>query len=282
MSDVHNTINDICYIIAVAALLGILIFVILGDASIINAVKSGTDQDLVNATYFLGVATLFLGLIAISGPFISKWAERTELKVLFELDSPFCHKTVFKFKGVQRRPEPVYYFRLRVENEGRSPAKKCEVVLENLWVSEDDDIPKKFQNFSPVNLLWVTGSEGPRPQYIDINPKRGYFCDIGHISSMQYQREIERDDFNDALGYPSCTRNHSCFMLALLQVFNSQSNYLCPNRKYILEIGLYSENASHQKVFYEFFYSGGWSEDQEEMFKKEIIDIQSTQMPFDL
>ena len=221
-------------------------------------------------------------MIAILGPFNSKWADRTKLKILFELDSPFCHKTTFEFKDEPRTPEPVYYFRLRINNEGRSLAKKCEMVLENLWIYEENGIPKKFKNFSSVNLLWVTGFIDPPKQYIDINPQRGYFCSIGHISSMQYQGDIEWKSFKDAPGYPSCTRSRSHFLLDLLQVFNSQSNYLCPEKKYILEMGLYSENAANQKVFFEILYSGHWRDNQEEMFKKEIIDIKFIQMPFDL
>jgi len=209
MPDIHEIINDVCYITAVAALIGILIFIILdGDTSIIN-VDSGTDQDLVIATYFLGFATLLLGLIAILGPLISKWVDRNtyapKLEILFELGAPFCHKTKWRFppdQGSSRRPEPVYYFRLEVKNEkGKSPAKKCELVLENLWIYENST-PKKIQNFSPVNLIWVTGLVEQK-QYIDINPGRGYFCCIGHISSKQYQLESERYSAIDADGYPS-------------------------------------------------------------------------------
>jgi len=90
------------------------------------------------------------------------------------------------------------------------------------------------------------------PQYIDINPEnRGYFCNIGHISSRRYQ--IEREKFIDAPGFPACTANHSRFMFDFLQVFNAQSNYLCPGIKYTLEIGVYSENSSykmHSLIFY--------------------------------
>lgn len=282
MQDMHEMINDICYIITVAALLGILTFVILGDIPFIGGESSTTDQGLVDATLFLGIATLLLGVIAIISPFISKWVEcnlyKPKLEILFELDAPFCDKTEWRFPldrnaEVQRRPEPVYYFRLRIKNEkGRSPAKKCEVVLENLWIY-NNGVPKKFQNFSPVNLVWVAGLVGEKQQYIDINPGRGYFCDIGHISSRQYQGETERYSAIDASGYPSCTANHLRFMLDLLQVFNSQSNYLCPGRRYILEIGLHSENADYQRAFFEISWSGDWRDDPENMFKKEIIDI---------
>lgn len=285
MHDLHDVINDICYIAAVVALIGILIFIILGDITVINAVKSGTDQDLVNATYFLGVATLFLGIIAILGPVISKWADRNiyapKLRILFELSPPFCHQTKWRIKAdpksAQWRQEPVYYFRLRVKNEGRLPAKKCEVVLENLWICKNY-IPIKIQNFSPVNLVWVAGLKD-RIQYIDINPERGYFCDIGHISSLQYQREIEWNSFIDAPEYPACTSNDSHFVLDLLQIFNSQSNYLCPKTRYVLEIGLHSENASYQNAFFEIWWSGIWKDEQHELFKKEIIEIKPTEMP---
>jgi hypothetical protein len=249
-------------------MLGILIYIILRDIP-------GID-DLVIATYALGAATLILGAIALFGP---KWAEcnlyAPKLKLLFELDPPFCHKTQWKAAGVD--PEPVYYFRLRIINNGKSTAKKCEVVLENLWIY-DNEVPKRIQNFSPVNLTWVTGT-GERLQYIDINPERGYFCDIGHISSIHYQRRIELYKFIDADGYPVCRRNDLRFMLELLQSFNAQSNYLCPKIKYILEIGLHSGNAHYKNGFLEICFSGKWEDDQDLMFREEMIYIKEVPDP---
>ena len=113
----------------------------------------------------------------------------------------------------------------------------------------------------------------PPPQYIDINPeKRGYFCNIGHISSRQYQRTSELSTFNDGTGFPSCTADRLRFKLDLLQEFNSQSNYLCPGIKYTLEIGVYSENANYIRTFFNILWSGNWKDSPEEMFNPDVID----------
>lgn len=266
--------------------IGVLIFSIGKEirALILSGANSNTDWPIVDATLFLGLATLLLGLIAISAPFITKWTERVmyapKLKIQFKLATPFCHKTKKRYSPDPSvnpplwREEPVYNFRFWVKNEGKSSARKCEAVLENIYICENSN-PKKLENFSPVNLIWTTGiSEQRPPQYIDINPERGYFCNIGHISSRQCQEEIERRDFIDAPGFPSCATSDLRLKLDLIQVFYSQSNCLGPGIRYALEIGIHSENMSYQKVFFYILWSGGWEDKPEEMFKKEIIDIE--------
>jgi hypothetical protein len=270
--DIHDYICDIFRVGSLSILLGILIYIILRDIPGI--------YDLVIATYFLGIATLILGAIALLGP---KWAEYNlyapKLKLLFELNPPFCHKTVWLWvEDKVNRSEPVYYFRLRIKNDGKSIAKKCEIVLENLWVYDSENNRKKIHNFSPINLIWVT-SAGKRRQYIDINPERGYFCDLGHISSKKYQMIKEMNSFIDADGYPVCMRDDLRFKLDLFQNFNSQSNYLCPKIRYVLEIGLYSGNAHYKNVFFEISFSGKWEDDQDLMFRDETIYIKEVSNP---
>jgi hypothetical protein len=150
-----------------------------------------------------------------------------------------------------------------MDNIGKSLAGKCEVVLEKIWLIENET-PREFPNFSPVNLIWVSGLVGTRAQYIDINPRRSVFCDIGHIASRQHQFTAEVDH---RIYLPGGRRNHLCLMLELLQMFNAQPNCLHPG-KYILEIGLYSENATYRKARFEISWSGEWKDSELEMFKE--------------
>jgi hypothetical protein len=232
-----------------------------------------------NLNVALVLTNVFLGIVALSVPYFTKYLERhvftPKLDILFKLEPPFCHLTSWRIISVNGNPvsEPVYYFRFLVRNAGKSRARGCEVVLNGLWIHKDGQ-KKKIQNFSPINLQWTAGVVGQAPpQYIDINPEnRGYFCNIGHISSRRYQ--IEREKFIDAPGFPACTANHSRFMFDFLQVFNAQSNYLCPGIKYTLEIGVYSENSSYKNAFFDILWSGNWKDRQEDMFKPDTIDIQ--------
>ena len=270
--DIHDYICDMCRVGSLLILLGILIYIILRDIP-------GIDE-LVIATYVLGFATLLLGIVALFGPKLIDYIYRPKLKISFERNPPFCHKTTDKWQVSEPAhwwqvnkcsySEPVYYFRLRVKNHGKSTAKKCEVVLENLWLYDKKGL-NEIQNFSHVNLKWVIGA-GKKRQYIDINPERGYFCDLGHISSKNYQKTIEKG-FIDADGYPVCGEGDLRFMLDLLQVFYAQSNYLCPKITYILKIGLYSENANYQKELFEITWSGKWEDEQDRMFRDDRIEI---------
>ena len=159
--------------------------------------------------------------------------------------------------------ESVYYFRLGIDNIGKSQAKKCEVVLEKIWIIENE-ISREITNFSPGNLTWVGAKE---LQYIDINPQRSVFCDIGHIASRQYQMTRE---LLQRVPLSGNRRNDLCFMLELRDHFNAQPD--CLHRgNYILDIGIFSENADYKKTRLKISWSGEWKDSETEMFKE--IDI---------
>lgn len=63
MSDIHDIINDICYSIAVAALLGILIFIILADVNISDDMPIWKSQLMASTVGALLTAFAALGAI---------------------------------------------------------------------------------------------------------------------------------------------------------------------------------------------------------------------------
>ena len=229
----------------------ISIIIILGY--IIYLLFSSAEWQLVYATYFLGIATLILGIVALYGP---KWAERhlyvPKLEIFFENlsrgESEFCHKTKFG------NDEPVYYFRFKVKNNGESQAKECEVVLENLWEPDPAGNPKKFQRFLPENLNMVPDFMG-RVQFINLNPTRSFYCNIGHI--LERHPEGER-----------------YFWFDLLYSYNSQPKYLEPikGKKYFMQYGVYSENAGSQKVCFSLSWTGNWQDGPDDMSEEIVIE----------
>lgn len=212
--------------------------------------------------WILMLTALFLGACALFVPYLAEIVKRKafapNLKILFELAPPFCHQTSWSSPE-----EPVYYFRFQVVNEGKTQARLCEVVLENLWIYDSANNPQPYPNFSPVNMVWVGASN----EFININPNRRVFCDIGHISSANYQRKIEQNIFIDLPGYRG---NDLRFVLDLRQIFYSQLNCLVPGR-YILQVGLYSENAGYQKEFFDISWSGKWQDGDDQMFREIVI-----------
>ena len=221
-----------------------------------------TDWILMGTALFLGICALFVPYLA---EIVKQKAFAPRLKILFELAPPFCHKTTWRYPpgSQQRLEEPVYYFRCLVVNEGKTQARLCEVVLENFWIYDSAGKPQVYPNFSPVNMRWV----GTTGEFININPKRRVFCDLGHISSEKYQRVLEQERFIDIAGYEGSDLR---FKLEGLRVFYAQPNCFPPG-KYIIEIGLYSENAGYQKEFFDISWSGKWKDGEKEMFREIVI-----------
>jgi len=217
-----------------------------------------TDCILILTALFLGACALFVPYLA---EIVKRKAFAPNLKILFELAPPFCHRT--RLRSPTQIEEPVYYFRFQVVNEGKTQARLCEVVLENLWIYDSANNPQPYPNFSPVNMVWIGASN----EFININPNRRVFCDIGHISSANYQRKIEQNRCIDLPGYRG---NDLRFVLDLRQIFYSQPNCLGPGR-YILQVGLYSENAGYQKEFFDISWSGKWQDCDDQMFREIVI-----------
>jgi hypothetical protein len=207
---------------------------------------------------------LFLGLAALVVPWLSEVVKRKafkpKLRIIFELKPPFCHKTHW-----QPGNHDVYFCRFLVENTGRSLARLCEVVLEDLWIYDASGSAVKFDNFSPVNLKWVTGSS---PQFIDINPGRKFFCSIGHISSFAYQQLTEKPKMVDITGSgPSSALR---FLLDQRENYFSQPNCFIPG-KYGIRVKLFSENSPQKQAYFEISWSGNWKTTEDEMFRELVI-----------
>lgn len=82
----------------------------------------------------LGIALLSGVVGAFLGPAGAEWIKRKffgpDLRVSFQLEPPWCHRTTTAGNW------PVFYFRILVQNFGRSQARQCEVVLEELSIRD--------------------------------------------------------------------------------------------------------------------------------------------------
>lgn len=212
-----------------------------------------SDWVLIGATLFLGVCALFV-------PFLAELIKRKlfapSLRILFAQENPYCHLTKWS-NGL-----PVYYFRFQVSNDGKSQARFCEAVLEELWLQDSSGKFIQDKNFSPVNLNWVKQSEHREGHFVSINPKRKVFCDIGHISSPlvneRSQFFLERD--NQSLK----------FIFDTPIKFFSQRDCVSPGKAKI-KIGVYSENAPKCERIFQVAWSGNWKDPEEDMFREIVI-----------
>lgn len=214
------------------------------------------------------LSTLFLGIVAIFGPAYSDqfkaWWLRPVLNIDFRMAPPDCHLTtlILVLSASQKSKEPVFYYRLRVGNTGRSQARKCEMVLESIAIGDPASNYVPLPTFTPVRLLWGAGFE----DFVDINPERRFFCDLFTIPNEQTQK-VHRDlhgAYVDLQGAPPFDLG---VVLNVKSAFFSQPSRLPPG-KYRLDLSVYSENADRVQRSVYVAWSGNWRTTEQEMFRE--------------
>lgn len=164
-----------------------------------------------------------------------------------------------------------YYFRFGVLNKGRSKAKNCEVVLENVLAGDKTVKPGNYKDISFVNMNWSTTSsrrEVSGDVFVDINPNRTRYCNLcfvnGHIKNdfnEDFRQELQRiKGVEDPIPFKLCANEI---------LFTSNNSF--PPGKYEIQLGLYSENAGHQKIIFEISWSGKLRENEVKMFNEMVI-----------
>jgi hypothetical protein len=222
-------------------------------------------------------STIILAVTALIAPHVYDFIKRKlyapELEIEFSHEPPYSHKTVRKAPKVGNKTMivtdatidyPVYYCRFGVHNKGKSQAKLCEAVLEEIGIADSSGTFHKDENFSPVNLNWVGFKGQP---YININPDRRVFCDIGHLSSPEYQRYFEFSHY--ALMSEEDQKKHK-FFFDLLIYFYAQRDSLVPGN-YKIKVAIYSENAPKCEKMFQITWSGKWKDTEKEMFRELVI-----------
>jgi hypothetical protein len=210
--------------------------------------------------------TLFLGVIALVTPAIGDLIKRRilapKLIVSFEEKPPYCLKTYWVTPQNPNQREPVYYFRFQVRNLGKLQLRRCEALLEGMWIYDVAGKPHKLF-ISDSHLHWA----GSRDPFLDLNPHRRVYCDIGHISSAAYQQLVESTLFIDM---PGTNQSGLRFLLDQTEYPVSQPNCFVPGT-YAIEISLFAENAPYQKLFFKLAWSGKWHDDEEDMFRELVV-----------
>lgn len=219
-----------------------------------------SDWIIIFTTLFLGACALFVPYLA---ELIKRKLFRPQIRVNFENAPPFSHKTTHKPKGVTE-PAPVYYFRLQIENFGKATARQLEVTLENVWIFNSADKPVQLKNFSPVNLIWSIGNSNG---YINLNPQRKQYVDIGHIWKKEFENQYE----DTIIDLPEYEGDESRFFFELIRAYRVQPNCLPPG-KYKFEIKVYSENIEPIIKRFDLAWSGEWKDNELNMFKEICIE----------
>lgn len=213
---------------------------------------------------------IFLGSCALLAPYLSevlkRWFLSPKLQVEFENKPPYCLRTKWRVQSIDGVivGEPlVYYFRFFVHNYGKSRARSCEAILEEVWKVDSAGHYHRDDTFSPTNLKW----EG-NVQFIDINPGRRAFADIGHISHRDHQSKHEGS--SSVLIDPSDSRLR--FILDLKVYYFSQIDSLFPG-KHRLKVGIVGENFPRLDKWFELTWSGNWKDEEKEMLLEAVFTV---------
>ena len=214
---------------------------------------------MVFSTIFLGICAIFC---AIFGPFIAEKIKRKwlapRLIIEFSQTHPYCHLTERTDGSL------VYYFRFLVINEGKSQARFCEALLEELWLADNSGKFIQDENFSSVNLIWVGqyDKNGIHKKFVNINPKRKIFCDIGHISHPKIAEKsvffLEKDS------------QELKFLFDITDRFFAQRDCISPGKAKI-KISISSENAPKCERYFQIEWSGNWKDQEQDMFREIVI-----------
>jgi len=210
---------------------------------------------------------LFLGFVALFVPFISEWIKRRlfapKIHVSYSHSPPASHRTYWGSHINLSLREPVYFFRLEIKNIGKSQARRCEALLEELWLFDASGKPQKLPRFSPIKLRY----DERGTMFVDINPDRSLYWNVGHISSQAQQQREEKAHFIDVPGQHT---DDLRFMMELIEYPYGQPNCLVPG-EYGITIAIHSENSSPSKIYLKINWSGKWQDTEESMFREIVI-----------
>jgi hypothetical protein len=206
--------------------------------------------------------TLFLGAIAIWGERIRDRIYSPKWTIKYSENPPYCIKTSYKSFIEPKINEPVYFFRFLVHNTGKTILKNSIAKIDQLWIYDSSNKPRKFDNWVEVPLEWADN----RRTVISLSPQSKEYSNIGHISSKQYQEKYELIK-NDI---PGTHDNGLRFFFQTVVHPHSQPNCLLPG-KYAIKVMLYAENLIAKELWFEISWSGKWQENDSDMFRELVL-----------
>ncbi len=214
-------------------------------------------------------ATLFLGfialLVAIFGPYIGdtfkKWRLAPRLHIECKNKPPYCHRTKLAFQEPSEEFY-TYYFNFTVENHGKSQARSCEVVLEEVWTADEKYEYHQVKEFWPTNLM-LHGN-----LYMDINPGRPpIYVAIGHISEPKCQEKREHP-YSIATDKSDSNRFIFDFPSGQRHFAKIDSR---PYGRHLFKVAIVGENFKPVRKQIELYWTGNWTEDEDQMLTKEAV-----------
>jgi hypothetical protein len=140
------------------------------------------------AEWVSGVATAAAVVVALfQNPIRGYWS-RPKLRASFRLSSPDCDKSKLRIPIAWEEPyghQPVvdgYYFRLWIENEGKTRAEQVQVFAAELYKEALDESLHRVDDFLPQNFTWSHLRNDSAEVFAEgLSQQMGRHCDFGLI-----------------------------------------------------------------------------------------------------
>lgn len=158
------------------------------------------------------------------------------------------------FIGKPGKQAKGYYYRLKIYNDGRGPAKQVEVFASSLLKKNENNNFEVVSSFIPMNLRWSHFEGWFAPAIL---PKMYRHCNLGKTPHPQKHPEI--------------WGRWTVFFLTLHVIPNNGGERVPPGL-YRLGLKVAAENIKKPiEATLEINNSGEWYEEEEEMLEKGII-----------
>lgn len=213
-------------------------------------------------------ATLSAALVALFKDEILRRRRRPLLNASIATHPPDSHLTTMQYAigfsagASTAQRAPCYYFRLWVNNEGKTRAEKVEVFLQKVERLRADGQFETVARYSPLHLKWSNSgdvfAEG-------ISPGMGRHCDLGHILDPSHTLNIGYS----LDGIEEVPREAPLFTLDVeVQPF-TRAHLLAPG-DYQLTIQIAGANAKPIEKRLRMAFKGTWSIDERDMLSRGI------------
>jgi len=227
------------------------------------------------AQWFTGFATLFLAFVALFKDTVLLWIKKPEIDIKFELRPPDCFKCQIihaipkqikdNVMGIDKIVFYMFYYRFRIINNGKSPAKNIEVTIRDIR-------KKKGNSFDRIdfplddNLDWFSSSlisgKPSTMHYTFIFPNTFKHCELGHIIDPSKRHLVSFEN------KPKLSdEDETIFSFNLMTRYHSLYHLIVPGT-YRIKVLVAGENFKSLEKEYELEITGKWSEDEDKMLNE--------------
>ncbi len=222
------------------------------------------SQLMAIATVVIAFGTILLALVALFGNAISRWLRRPKLEVEVNPNPPHCHKT-FLSTDTGEVVADCYYFRVLIENRGKTAARNVEVFAEELLRKTKGGEYKTVSSFIPMQLIW---SNIGQMLYPALHPDAKRHCDVFHIvdpsgRATQLANSMENADREDI------PRDKAILSFDTRAKANTKG-HLQPPGDYHLKIVVTSENTKALQKTLRIETTGDWIDDEGRMLSEAV------------